>query len=88
MIVPSLEHDCSIALEHRLFHSRLHEPETWVVRQQKSWSLCRETNHGRVITSLGDAGRTNFTWRAVLASRVWATLRVERLIFLVQYPSV
>ena len=44
--------------------------------------------YGRVITSFGDDGRTNFTFRAALASKVSETFRVARSIFLFQYPSV
>jgi len=43
---------------------------------------------GRVMTSFGAEGRTKLTLRSALACRVWFRLRVERSIFLFQYPSV
>src|SRR5271168_2554190 len=55
---------------------------------EKNRSQRTETNHGRVIISLGDLGRMKFTLRLVLASRVCGMFKVERAIFLVQYPSV
>jgi hypothetical protein len=48
------------------------------------FSLWIASSYGRMITSLGAEGRTNFTLCAELASRVAGTLRVARSIFLFQ----